>query len=180
MINGLLIVLIIILLVCKCSMADKMCPYPGVQRFSDPYKPTNIGLLGREACCGRRDPFTGCCGGCNTCLPDYAGCTQNNQLAGGQLPCESIGNFWFPYSRLIDGKQAWSITDAKGWSMRYDDAVAAIPIGSIVCWNGQPMARVVAIKQHVNLPNSAFVVLDQTFKIDLAGNMVTILPSNAF
>lgn len=195
--EALLIVIIILLIysICRDMKGEKMCPYPGPQRFApDPYNPINIGLLGQEACCGQRNGFAccaacgekdnftagGCCGSCGTCLPTYPGCVPNNQLAGGQLPCESIGNFWFAYSRMIGDDKAWAILDAKGWPMKYEEALVAIPIGSVVCWNGQPMARVAAIKNHVNMPYSAFVVLDQSFKIDLSGQMVTIRPSNVF
>jgi hypothetical protein len=179
-IDDILIVIILILLFINfgkpCNVInkikkDKYCPYPGPQRF-DPYNPVDLGRLGSEACCGRRDTFGagGCCGSCGKCLPTYAGCPPGNQIYAGK-------SYWIDYSRLIGNDMAWRILDENQWPMTYDQAVAQIPIGSVLCWNSQPMARIAGIAQHVNMPDSSFIILDQSFKINLAGQRVTITPS---
>lgn len=112
-----------------------------------------------------------------TCLPD-GNCPLTTAFSGNQLPCENAGIYWIQYSRLIDGKQAWALTDANGWPLDIEVAKQQISPGDMLCWAGQSMAYVVGLATHKNIPYTTFILLDRTFEIDLSGKLVNILKPN--
>jgi len=143
-----LIVAIVILLLCKYSRKDDMCPYPPSNRF--------------ENCCGKKDNFD--------CLP------QDSSVCSPPANALYIGpsTYWIDYSRMIGNNKAYAIRDSNDWPITYDQAVATIQIGSTLCWNGQNMAKIIGIARHENMPYTAFIILDRTFDINLQGQNVII------
>ena len=164
-----------------CNELDQSCDLVmtngGIQNINETFA-TDDDEIGKDA--EKQDSFAPerlCSGGNYRCLPsneEAPGCTPTNVFSGGQLPCNNVGVFWIAYSRMIGDQEGWAINDANGWGMPIETARQLIYPGDSLCWNGQPVGKIVALAAHKNVPLTTFVILDRRIEINLQGQLVAV------
>jgi hypothetical protein len=164
--KGLLIILVLMLVYtisCKCQDTMCNCQIDGM---------CNCRIDGM--CCGRDKMY------CGMPVPrqfEPFGCLPENSSMCAPGNSLEINNrtYWFKYSRLINGKKVWALSDRNGWPLTFPQARVEIPIGSTACLNGQSVGTIIGLYSHPNMPYSSFAMLDTDVELDLSGQNIKII-----